>query len=100
MWMLRSPVVPADQVTAMETRKVANQTGEYVSCVGRMVQGQMSEEHTRYGEKESLDLSISKSLNNAGKEVLECLRENRHVLGEHEEVEAVVCQTQLDALPD
>jgi hypothetical protein len=26
MWMLRSPVVPADQVTATETRKVANQT--------------------------------------------------------------------------
>lgn len=58
------------------------------------------EEHTRYSEQQSLYLAITESLNNAGEEVLEGLRENRHVLGEHEEVEAVVCQTELDALPD
>jgi hypothetical protein len=60
----------------------------------------MIEKHTRHSKQESLNLAIAQSLNNAREEVLERLRENRHVLGEHEEVEAVVCQTQLDALPD
>ena len=56
--------------------------------------------HTRYGKQESLDMAISKSLDNAGEEVLEGLRENRHVLREHEEVEAVVGQAELDTLQD
>lgn len=102
MWRLRSPVVPADQVTPTETRKVANQTGEAVLADRSKQIALLGSNYklTRDGQQKSLDLAVPKSLNDAREEVLERLRQDGQVLREHKEVQAVVREAELDALPD
>jgi hypothetical protein len=88
MWMLRSPVVPADQVTATETRKVANQTfGESVLAGLIKAPSNIWWERcklTGHSQQQRLDLPEPKRLHNAREEVLERLRQDRQVLRQHE----------------
>ena len=96
MWMLRSPVVPADQVTATETRKVANQTVEGSVSAGLIKARSKSLwerwKLTRHSQQQRLNLPEPERLNNAREEVLERLRQDRQVLRQHKQIQPVVCQ--------
>ena len=51
-------------------------------------------------KQQSCNLAIAERPNNAREEILECLREQAHMLEECEEVQSIVLQRKLDAMPD